>query len=90
MTPEQFAATWREWNGKESGAYQEHFNDLCTLVGHGTPAKTDPSATWYCFQKSVAKDTGRPGFADVWYGGRFGVEYKSPSDDLEAAYRQLL
>ncbi|MGD9933354.1 MAG: class I SAM-dependent DNA methyltransferase [Dehalococcoidia bacterium] len=90
MTPEAFAKKWKDWTGKESAAYQEHFNDLCALVGHETPAMADPSGTRFVFQKGVTKSTGRLGFADVWYQGRFGIEYKSPGDDLDAAYQQLL
>ena len=33
MTPAQFKAKWAKFSGKESAAYQEHFNDLCRMLG---------------------------------------------------------
>ncbi len=43
-------------DGKESSAYQEHFNDLCRLLGQPTPAEADPTGSEsFCFQKRVVK-----------------------------------
>jgi hypothetical protein len=38
LTPQQFVHKWRRAALKERSAYQEHFIDLCRLVGHPTPA----------------------------------------------------
>lgn len=35
MTFAEFKKKWSRYTGKESSAYQEHFNDLCRLLGQG-------------------------------------------------------
>ena len=45
------------FSGKESSAYQEHFNDLCRMLGVATPVEADPTGNdMFCFQKRVVKD----------------------------------
>jgi type II restriction/modification system DNA methylase subunit YeeA len=57
MTPAEFKRKWERYSGKETSAYQEHFNDLCVLLKHPTPAAADPTgAESFCFQKRVVKD----------------------------------
>src|SRR5438477_5887174 len=57
MTPAEFKRKWARYSGKETAAYQEHFNDLCALLGHPTPATADPTGSEsFCFQKRVIKD----------------------------------
>jgi restriction-modification enzyme MmeI-like protein len=57
MTPAEFKRKWARYSGKETSAYQEHFNDLCALIEHPTPAAADPTGTEsFCFQKRVIKD----------------------------------
>lgn len=57
MTPAKFKKKWARYGGKETSAYQEHFNDLCALLEHPTPAAADPTGTEsFCFQKRVVKD----------------------------------
>ena len=106
MTPAQFKAKWAKFSGKESAAYQDHFSDLCRMLGVPTPIEADPTGNdSFCFQKRVAKDaelfdfdatgealpaTKERGFADVWKRDCFGWEYKGPGEDLEKAYKQLL
>jgi len=105
MTSVEFKRKWSRYSGKESAAYQEHFNDLCRLLSQATPAEADPSGNdFFCFQKRVVKDLelfdaqGSPdegdpterGFADVWKSGCFAWEYKGKKKDMEAAYKQLL
>ncbi len=105
MTPAEFQRKWSRYQGKETSAYQEHFNDLCRLLGQPTPAEADPSGRdFFCFQKRVVKDaelfqlneTGEEaapeerGFADVWKQGCFGWEYKGKRKNLDEAYQQLL
>ncbi len=106
MTPGFFKEKWAKFSGKESAAYQEHFNDLCRMLGVPTPIEADPTGNdSFCFQKRVAKDAElfefdaaggvqptkeKRGFADVWKRDCFGWEYKGPGEDLEDAYRQLL
>lgn len=89
MTPHEFITKWKAADLKERAACQEHFLDLCRLLGEPTPAEADPTGSWYTFEKGVSKDTGGQGFADVWRKGFFGWEYKGKRKDLKAAYVQL-
>lgn len=104
MTVAEFKKKWLRYHGKESSAYQEHFNDLCQLLGQPTPAEADPSGSdWFCFQKRVVKDLElfvvepdgaeapkeKRGFADVWRKDAFAWEYKGKHKDLDEAHRQL-
>ncbi|MBX3398331.1 MAG: class I SAM-dependent DNA methyltransferase [Gemmataceae bacterium] len=89
MTPQQFIAKWKAAELKERAACQEHFLDVCKLLGQPTPAEADPTGEWYTFEKGVDKDTGGQGFADVWRRGFFGWEYKGKRKNLADAYRQL-
>jgi hypothetical protein len=43
LSPQDFIAKWRYAELKERSAAQEHFIDLCRLVGHPTPAEADPA-----------------------------------------------
>jgi len=50
LTPQAFVAKWRQATVKERSGYQEHFIDLCRLIGHPTPIEDDPSGTRYAFE----------------------------------------
>ncbi len=89
MTPGEFIAKWRASELKERSAAQEHFIDLCRLVGEPTPAEADPAGEWYCFERGARKDSGGGGWADVWKRGCFAWEYKGRRADLDAAFNQL-
>lgn len=57
MTAAEFKKKWARYSGKEASAYQEHFNDLCALLGQPTPVAADPTGSEsFCFQKRVVKD----------------------------------
>ncbi len=91
-TPQQFADKWARTDLKERASYQEHFMDLCRLVGYPTPAEMDPTGTFFTFEAGVKTTTGGQGYADVSYRGHFAIEYKGKGkyDTLDAAYQQLL
>ena len=89
MTPGEFIAKWRASELKERSAAQEHFIDLCRLLGEPTPAETDPTGERYCFERGARKDTGGDGWADVWKRHCFAWEYKGKHADLDAAFNQL-
>lgn len=89
MTPAQFIAKWSDATLRERQGSQEHFLDLCRLLGQPTPAEDDPHGERYCFERGATKAGGGDGWADVWRRGCFGWEYKGPHKDLNAAYRQL-
>ncbi|MEI6196977.1 MAG: DNA methyltransferase, partial [Verrucomicrobiota bacterium] len=104
MTPAEFKKKWSRYSGKETSAYQSHFDDLCRLLEQPTPNEADPSgADFFCYQKRVVKDAelfdletpdaSEPeerGFADVWKKGCFAWEYKGKKKNLDEAYKQLL
>ncbi|MDE0416644.1 MAG: hypothetical protein OXI95_06880 [bacterium] len=89
VTPGEFIAKWRVSELKESSASQEHFIDLCHLLGEPTPAEADPKGVWYGFEHGARKDSGGDGWADVWRRGCFAWEYKGRHADLDAAFDQL-
>ena len=98
LTPPEFVAKWSRVTQPERAVSQEHFIDLCRLLGQPTPAEHDGTGSEYAFEKGVAVSGGASkgakgdwGFADVWWKGKFGWEYKTKNKypTLEDAYRQL-
>ena len=61
MTPQDFIHKWRTVQLKERSFYQEHFLDVCKLIGHSTPAETDKTGGSFTFEAGAGK-----GFANVW------------------------
>ncbi len=90
MTPSEFARKWMGSTRAERAAAQEHFIDLCRMLGVPTPNQADPAGRDYAFEKGAEKVGGGDGFADVWRRGHFAWEYKGKRKDLKAAYQQLL
>ncbi len=98
FTAADFIAKWTPVTLPERAASQEHFIDLCRLLGQPTPAEHDATGAEYAFEKGVAVteaasrgSKGAGGFADVWWKGKFGWEYKRKGKykTLKEAYRQL-
>ena len=89
LTPSEFIGKWRASSLKERSGSQEHFIDLCRLLGEPTPAEADPSGEHYCFERGAQKDSGAGGWADVWKLGHFAWEYKGRHANLDAAFNQL-
>src|SRR4051794_8206533 len=85
----EFQNKWRNATLKERSESQEHFIDLCRVLGMPTPTEIDKDGSFYTFEKGASKDTGKSGFADVWFREHFGWEYKGRLADLSAAYLQL-
>ncbi len=54
MTPQQFITKWQGCQLAERAFYQQHFNDLCALVGHPTPAAQDTMGETLCFEKGAS------------------------------------
>src|SRR5450759_4140267 len=90
ITPREFVHKWQQSQVKERSASQEHFIDVCHLIGHATPGEEDPTGTRFTFEAGAAKQSGGLGWADVWYKGHFALEYKGKHADLDKAYQQLL
>ncbi|MGY2894715.1 class I SAM-dependent DNA methyltransferase [Deinococcus sp. UYEF24] len=92
MLSQEFAQKWRSLatHITERAGYQEHWRDLCALLGEPTPS-SDPSGDRYAFEKHVKKaGTGEAGFADVFLREHFIVEYKGPGKSLGKALQQAL
>jgi type II restriction/modification system DNA methylase subunit YeeA len=98
MDAPTFINKWSKANLSEQAASQEHFLDLCRLLGVKTPAELDPVGDTFTFEKGAKVSApaslgskGDRGRADVWYKGRFAWEYKRQNKHktLEAAYQQL-
>ncbi len=77
MSPEEFIAKWRGTTRTERSAAQEHFLDLCALLGVPKPADVDRHGTEYTFEKATRKIGDTAGFADVWKRHCFAWEYKA-------------
>jgi hypothetical protein len=82
-------AKWQGSTRAERAAAQEHFIDLCRMLGQPTPNDADPTGEWYAFEKGAGKAEGGEGWADVWMRDHFAWEYKGKRKDLAAAYSQL-
>ncbi len=85
-----FITCWQAATLTEKSGAQQHFIDLCRLLGQKTPAEADPTGAAYAFEKGAQKSSGGGGWADVWKRGSFAWEYKGKHKDLKAAYQQLL
>lgn len=90
LTPREFVDKWRHATLKERSAAQEHFIDVCHLIGHATPAEADSRGESFAFEMGADKSQGGSGFADVWKKGYFAWEYKGKHANLDKAYQQLL
>jgi hypothetical protein len=53
MTPLEFVKKWSDGQLRERQASQEHFIDLCRLLGEPTPAEDDPIGERYCFDRGA-------------------------------------
>ncbi len=93
MTPQEFVNKWSHTELNERQVAQAHFLDVCKLVGVDMPGGAGKTADddIFTFEQPVKKTHGS-GRADVFYEGRFVVEYKTPDKykDLGAAFRQLM
>ncbi|MBK5275630.1 MAG: class I SAM-dependent DNA methyltransferase [Desulfuromonadales bacterium] len=89
QTPNEFIAKWKASTLKERSASQEHFLDLCRLIGHHTPAQSDPAGEHFTFERGASKTGSGQGWADVWKKGCFAWEYKGKKKDLNTAFAQL-
>ncbi|MEO5952399.1 MAG: type IIL restriction-modification enzyme MmeI, partial [Chloroflexia bacterium] len=90
LTIPEFIARWQASTRNERSAAQEHFLNLCDVLGQPSPAQVDPTGERYTFEKGAVKTGGGDGFADVWMRGNFAWEYKGKHKNLDTAYQQLL
>lgn len=86
----EFVTRWKASSLSERSGAQQHFCDLCDVLGQPHPAAVDQSGESFTFEKHVSTVEGDKGFADVWKKGYFAWEYKGKHHDLHTAYLQLL
>ncbi len=55
LSPAGFAAKWAGNTRTERAASQEHFIDLCRMLGVQTPNEADPTGDEYAFEKGAEK-----------------------------------
>ncbi|MBV9859594.1 MAG: class I SAM-dependent DNA methyltransferase [Alphaproteobacteria bacterium] len=89
MTPEQFIDKWRGTTRSERSAAQQHFLELCDMLGVERPPTQGPAVDDYTFEKQTRKIGDQIGYADVWKRGCFAWEYKKDRRNLVEAYAQL-
>jgi hypothetical protein len=73
---------------REKQTYQEHFLDLCRLVGHTTPNDYDPTGTRFGFEMGVTKTSRGQGWADEAGFAAYG--WKSDLSDEEILEKLLV
>ena len=78
MTPGEFIGKWRASSLKERSGSQEHFIDLCRLLGEPTPAEADPSGEHYCFERGPRRGRGCLRERAESYGKRSNVWNGAP------------
>ena len=69
---------------------QQHFLELCEVLGVPAPTGENDGARDYLFEKSTLALGQQRGFADVFKRGCFAWEYKAPGRSLDGALRQLM
>jgi hypothetical protein len=58
MNVSDFIAKWERVELTERSSAQQHFLDLCELVGHKKPADLDPTGESFTFERGATKRTG--------------------------------
>jgi len=61
MNVAEFRKKWKQVELTERSASQQHFLDLCALLGHPTPAEIDPTGKSFTFERGAAKQGGGDG-----------------------------
>ena len=89
ITPQDFVAKWKQVSARERQICQEHFIDLCHMIGHQTPHEYDPTGTRFAFEMGAGKTSGGQGWADVAKMGFF-LAGNTRARITIGAYEQLL
>lgn len=69
---------------------QQHFIELCDLLGVERPTGVNDEHADYLFEKQTLMLGEKRGYADVFKRSAFAWEYKAPGRSLEAALSQLM
>jgi hypothetical protein len=51
ISSSDFIKKWSQVSLSDRSSYQQHFLDLCELVGHPKPAESDPTGSSFCFER---------------------------------------
>ena len=68
---------------------QQHFLELCDVLGVASPTGVNDGVADYLFEKQTLILGEKRGFADVFKRHAFAWEYKAPGYSLDAALNQL-
>jgi type I restriction-modification system DNA methylase subunit len=94
MTPHTFISKWGlggpGFDLNERQGAQQHFIELCGLLGVAAPTGTNDGRDDYLFEKGTLALGQQRGFADVFKRGCFAWEYKAPGRPLGPALSQLM
>ncbi len=90
MISRDFVSKWRQESVREHSGYQEHFRDVCALIGHPTPTDDDPTSAHCVFDVGASTQPSGQRWANVWKRGVFAWEYKGGYANLDEAYLHLL
>ena len=71
MDASTFISKWKNVQLTERSAAQQHFLDLCELVGHPKPAEMDPKGEFFTFERGATKRTGGEGLGRRLEAGLF-------------------
>lgn len=69
---------------------QQHFLELCNVIGVEPPTGVNDGVTDYLFEKQTLMLGERRGYADVFKRNVFAWEYKAPGKSLDGALSQLM
>jgi len=64
LTVPEFVARWQRATLTESSGSQQHFIDLCEVLGQPRPAEVDQEGNTYTFEKGVHKVAGGRNFSE--------------------------
>jgi hypothetical protein len=59
LTPQGFVSKWKRAEARERQSVQEHFIDLCSLIGQVPPMQADPTGQQFAFEMGLIKTSGR-------------------------------
>ena len=85
MDAAEFIEKWRDTPLSERAAAQQHFLELCEVLGVEKPPTTGPGTADYRFEAPVVGADDKPGFADAFRRDCFGWEYKKRRASLVEA-----
>jgi hypothetical protein len=90
MHPQDFVAKWRGNTSTERQVSQQHFLDLCALVGHATPGGARPREQVLHLRGRRGQAERRPGLGRCLVQGPLRHRVQGAGQEPGRAYEQLL